>query len=149
MAQLHAMREDTPLATSVAQVLGWLEDDRRSVVVADHDLQVHGYASATFLDAGAGGGLGVPGWYLSGVVVNPASRRHGLGAQLTAARLDTIREKSGTAWYFVNAENRASIALHAKFGFLEHARGPRICGVEFSGGNGILFRLDLRPDQPA
>ena len=127
-------------------MLDWLEDDRRLVLVAEHEQQVHGYASASFLEGEAADGLVVPGWYLTGVVVDPASRRHGLGAQLTAARLDTIRNMAGTAWYFVNAENRASIDLHTKFGFTEHARGPRICGVEFSGGIGILFRLDLRPD---
>lgn len=129
VAQLHATRQGAPLAKSVSQVLGWLDDDRRLVLVADHDEQVHGYASATFLNAEAGDGLGVPGWYLSGVVINPASRRRGLGAQLTAARLDSIDEKADTAWYFVNAENRASIALHDKFGFVEHARGPRILSL--------------------
>ncbi|WP_162799122.1 GNAT family N-acetyltransferase [Nocardioides sp. 616] len=142
VASLHAVREGVPLEGAVATVSSWLADDRRLTLVAEHDQQVQGYASATFLDVHEGDGLGVTGWHLTGVVVNPAARRRGLGMQLTSARLDMIEERSETAWYFVNAENRASIALHTKYGFVEHARGPRICGVEFSGGTGILFRLD-------
>ena len=142
VGSLHAAREGTPFDTAVARVLSWLADERRRVLVAEYEQEVHGYASATFLNVKDGDGLGVSGWYLSGVVVAPAARRRGLGMQLTSARLDRIAEVSSSAWYFVNANNRASIALHSRFGFVEHARGPRICGVEFSGGTGILYRLD-------
>jgi hypothetical protein len=68
---------------------------------------------------------------------------HGLGTQLTSARLEALARVADTAWYFVNAKNQASIALHAKFGFIEHARSERIAGVDFNGGEGILFRCDL------
>lgn len=113
------------------------------MLVAEYNQEVHGYASTTFLDVNDWDGLGVSGWYLSGIVVAPSARRRGLGMRLTSARLHGIAEASGSAWYFVNADNQASIALHARFGFVEHARGPRICGVEFSGGTGILYRLNF------
>ena len=142
VAGLHAGREGVLLDTAVAKVRAWLADERRPVLVAEHHQEVHGYASAAFLDVKDGDGLGVSGWYLTGVVVDPAARRRGLGTQLTSARLDRIAEVSSVAWYFVNATNEASIALHRRFGFVEHARGPRICGVKFSGGSGILYRLD-------
>lgn len=142
VALLHAEREGVPFDTAVARVRSWIAGERRWVLVAEYNQEVHGYASATFLDVEDGDGLSGSGWYLSGVVVASVARRRGLGMQLTKARLDRIAEVSSTAWYFVNANNRASIALHRRFGFVEHARGPRICGVEFSGGAGILYRLD-------
>ena len=112
-------------------------------MVAEHEGQVHGYGSATFLESARQDDTDPSGWYLTGVVVTPASRRHGLGAQLTSARLEALARVADTAWYFVNAKNQASIALHAKFGFIEHARAQRIAGVDFDGGLGILFRCDL------
>jgi aminoglycoside 6'-N-acetyltransferase I len=142
VASLHAAREGVPFDAAVAIVLSWLPDERRQVLVAEYNQEVHGYASTTFVDVNDGDDLGVSGWYLSGIVVAPSARRRGLGMQLTSARLDRIAQASGSAWYFVNANNQASIALHARFGFVEHARGPRICGVEFSGGTGILYRID-------
>lgn len=143
VARIHAARAGMEKAQSEGLVREWLEDSRRLVMVAEHDGQVHGYGSATFLEEVAQEGTDSPGWYLTGVVVAPPSRRHGLGHQLTAARLEALARVADTAWYFVNARNRASIALHAKFGFIEHGRAQRIAGVDFTGGVGILFRLDL------
>jgi aminoglycoside 6'-N-acetyltransferase I len=77
------------------------------------------------------------------MVIDPVARRHGLGTLLTAARLAALAEIADTAWYFVNAVNHASIALHAKFGFVEHLRGRQLAGTKFEGGVGILFRLEL------
>lgn len=145
VAELHADREGTPTRTASARVRSWTTNPARIIVVAEHHARVQAFASAAWLDAPADSDdPGVPGWYLAGVVVAPAARRRGLGAQLTEARLALIGKRSSTAWYFANAGKRASIAMHAGFGFTEHARGPRICGVEFGGGTGILFRLDLR-----
>jgi len=83
------------------------------------------------------------GWYLTGVVVDPRCRRCGVGGLLTSRRLEWISERSGCAYYFANSRNRVSIALHERFGFTEVARGPEFCGVSFTGGEGILFELDL------
>jgi ribosomal protein S18 acetylase RimI-like enzyme len=143
VVRIHAARAGIEMVRAEAVVRGWLEDAGRLVMVAEHDGQVHGYGSATFLDAGAPDGTDPSGWYLTGVVVAPPSRRHGLGTQLTSVRLEALARVADTAWYFVNAKNQASIALHAKFGFIEHARSERIAGVDFNGGEGTLFRCDL------
>ena len=48
------------------------------------------------------------------------------------------------AWFVVNADNRASIDLHAPLGFREATRDFVQPGVTFSGrGQGILFRVAL------
>lgn len=83
------------------------------------------------------------GFYLGGVVIDPAWRRQGLAYALTAARLSWARERTDVVWYFANEHNRASIALHDRFGFEEHSRDFSVPGVTFTGGEGILFRLQL------
>ncbi len=87
--------------------------------------------------------LAPEGWYLGGVIVRPAWRRRGIGAALTAERLAWIAQRAGEAYYFVNARNRASIALHEPFGFVEVTRDFAFPGVTFEGGEGILFRAPL------
>jgi GNAT superfamily N-acetyltransferase len=106
---------------------------------------------ATVRDAVAGYGSvdrlareGIPeGWYLGGVVVSPPWRRRGIGARLTRERLDWVAARAERAYYFVNAQNRASIDLHAPFGFRPIVHGVVVPGVTFRGGVGILFAADL------
>jgi ribosomal protein S18 acetylase RimI-like enzyme len=83
------------------------------------------------------------GWYLGGVIVSPAHRRRGIGAELTWRRLAWIAGRAEEAFYFVNARNRASIDLHARFGFVERTRDFWYPGATFEGGVGILFRAAL------
>jgi ribosomal protein S18 acetylase RimI-like enzyme len=80
------------------------------------------------------------GWYLMGLVVTPAFRRRGIAAELTRRRLAWIAERAGEVFYFVNAQNRASIALHDGFQFEEVTRDFTYPGVTFKGGVGILYR---------
>jgi aminoglycoside 6'-N-acetyltransferase I len=143
VARIYGGRQGDDIASAVAVVRGWLDDPQRLVVVAEHELEVRGYASATLLDVTAPDGSDASGWYLSGVAIDPSSRRHRIGAQLTSARLERLSEVTDSVWYFTNARNLASIALHARYGFVEHGRGPRIGGVDFEGGTGILFRRAL------
>ncbi|GAA5197120.1 GNAT family N-acetyltransferase [Microbacterium jejuense] len=89
-----------------------------------------------------------PGHYLGGITVDPAWRRRGIGAALTDARLQWIAARAATASYVVNARNRASIDLHRRWGFAEVLRAPRLMGVEFEGGVGLLMRADLSVVQP-
>ncbi len=89
------------------------------------------------------------GWYLGGVVVTPSMRRCGIGARLTKARLDWIAARASEAYYFVNERNRASIDLHATFGFREHTRDIRVPGIQFAGGVGHLFRVAFGPCETA
>lgn len=91
-----------------------------------------------------------PGWYLGGVIVAPAHRRRGIARELTRRRLDWLRARGAAEAYFVaNAANRASIDLHAPFGFREVTRDFVQAGVTFTGpGERILFRLDLTSAAP-
>jgi ribosomal protein S18 acetylase RimI-like enzyme len=90
------------------------------------------------------------GHYLGGVTVDPRWRRRGVAAALTGARMAWIGERAAAAHYVVNARNRASIALHEPWGFAEVARGPRLSGITFDGGVGVLLRAATRPpaDRP-
>jgi ribosomal protein S18 acetylase RimI-like enzyme len=85
------------------------------------------------------------GWYLGGVVVSPKHRRHGVADALTRDRIEWLRARGATSVFFVvNAENRASIDLHARFGFREVTRDFVQPGVSFFGrGIGILYCADL------
>jgi len=83
------------------------------------------------------------GWYLGGVIVTESLRRRGVARQLTAARLLDLSQNAGEVFYFVNARNRPSIDLHSEFGFVEVTRDFEFPRVSFTGGEGILFRLDL------
>ena len=86
-----------------------------------------------------------PGWYLTGVVVRLQSRRLGIAAELTRRRLAWIADRAPEAHYFVNALNAASIALHAGFGFVEVERlaSGALPGIDFEGGEGVLYRAKL------
>ena len=77
------------------------------------------------------------------MIVAPALQRRGVGAELTRRRLQWIAERAGEAFYFVDAENRASRALHERFGFAELTRDFTYPGVTFPEGGGVLYRLDL------
>ena len=74
---------------------------------------------------------GPEGWYLAGVVVGERYRRRGIGRRLTAARLQWIAARADVAYYFANARNAASIALHREFGFEEISRRFRLPGATF------------------
>lgn len=86
-----------------------------------------------------------PGWYLGGVIVDPAYRRQGIGRALTRARLDWITVHDLRAHYVTNAANLASIEMHREFGFFELTRDFSLPGLTFVGGEGILFRAELGP----
>jgi len=83
------------------------------------------------------------GHYLAGITVDPAWRRRGVAAALTDARLQWIGARSDEAFYVVNVQNRASIDLHMRWGFTEVLRAPRLTGVDFEGGVGLLLRAPL------
>jgi aminoglycoside 6'-N-acetyltransferase I len=83
-----------------------------------------------------------PGYYLGGVVVDPAWRRHGVGTKLTVCRIEAAwAAGADVIYYFANARNEASIAMHRGFGFEELRRPFEFPGVTFAGGVGVLFGL--------
>jgi RimJ/RimL family protein N-acetyltransferase len=48
------------------------------------------------------------------------------------------------AYYVANSVNLASIALHARLGFVELSRDFWYPDVSFTGGEGVLFGITLR-----
>lgn len=116
-----------------------LEREDHQTFVALQDGRVIGYASTTWMNPVADGGVNAPeGWYLTGVVVDPHARRRGVGRRLTKARLEWLAGRTDRVWYFATALNRPSLDLHASLGFREVTRDFSIPGVSFSGGEGIL-----------
>lgn len=83
------------------------------------------------------------GHYLAGITVDPSWRRRGIATALTDARLQWIGGRADDAFYVVNLHNRASIDLHTRWGFTEVLRAPRLTGIEFEGGVGLLMRASL------
>ena len=58
-----------------------------------------------------------PGYYLAGIVVDPAHRLRGVGLALVEARLRWIANHSKIAYYYADDDNLPSIAIHEKVGF--------------------------------
>ncbi|MDO5535260.1 MAG: GNAT family N-acetyltransferase [Propionibacteriaceae bacterium] len=123
------------------------DEDHQKLVVAEHAGEVIGYGWLAYLTPVADGGHGAPdGWYLSGVVVDPAHRRRGIGRRLTQARIDWVLARDEAVFYVVSARNRASRTMHAELGFEEVTEEFTVPGVVFANADGILCRLDPRPD---
>ena len=120
-------------------------DSGRLVVVAEAGGAVVGWAK-THHHPGADG-VAPAGQYLGGVTVHPAWRRRGFAVALTAARMAWIGGRSDRAHLVVNARNRASIALHDRWGFREVGRAASFHGVTFAGGAGLLMTAPA-PGQP-
>jgi ribosomal protein S18 acetylase RimI-like enzyme len=124
-----------------------LESDERCLLVAAEDEIAVGYGRAWWFEPGRDqpDNVAPGGYYLLGLVVDPAHRRQGVGGALTAERLAWARERGGReVWYFTNAANTASQQLHERFGFEEVTRDFVFPGVSFTGGIGILYRAALR-----
>ena len=149
IGRISAEREGAKPESHIAAVRRSLEDeslhDSSLVLVAELDGQIVGFGKVHYLGSkGASDTDGLPeGWYLTGVVVRPDLRRRGIGSRLTSARMRWVAERSSRVYYFANARNRVSIALHDSCGFVEIARAARFGDVTFVGGEGILFKAEL------
>lgn len=119
--------------------------DDRHVTVAEAATGLVAYArTGRFVPAADALANTAPaGWYLTGLSVDPDWRRRGIARALTEERLDWVAARADVAWYFANAGNRVSLALHASLGFVEVTRDFSFPGVEFPGGAGVLCRVDL------
>ena len=125
---------------------------RRLLLVAEHESALVGFGRVLHFEPppDSPANIALAGWYLAGVVVTPAFRRRGVGAALTRLRLEWIAARAEEAFYFVNAQNRASIALHSAFDFKELTQDFVYPGVSFMGGRGALYRATLHsPAQPS
>lgn len=141
VAALGALRNGGSLDTWRARVARQVgRRKRQRLFVAETAGRVIGYAWVKHVR----GATGAPdGWYLLGIVVDPEWRRRGVGTALTRARLAFIAERAGEAFYAANAQNAASVDLHAPFGFVEQSRDFALPRVSFDGGQGVLFRAKL------
>lgn len=146
---ISAEREGGDAQTHSAAFKRAIEDDRIGhsllILVAELGSDITGFGKVQHIsrEPGADAGALPEGWYLTGIVVDPRFRRRGIGFRLTGERLRWIAERSRSAYYFANARNRVSVALHRRFGFVEVARGTGFADVSFVGGEGILFHADL------
>ena len=144
---IHTARHGTPLDKARA----WAERVvRRSIdepddwlfLFAEHNGERVGFARAgRFIPPDDAPEHCCPaGWYLVGVVVDETWRRRGVARLLTAERLAWIAARSDRSWFFCDADNEASLALHAEFGFEEVTRDFWFPGSNFDRAGGILLR---------
>ena len=120
-----------------------VESPDRLLVVAECADDVIGYGRVMRFvpEPEAPSDIAPAGYYLMGMVVHPDHRRRGVGAALIQARIDWSARRADALWYFANARNAASIALHEPFGFAEVTRSFFYPRVDFDRGDGVLFRL--------
>lgn len=144
VAGIHAEREGVGLENALHSVAPWADrDSKRLVLVAERRGSVVGYGKAEWLCPSEKDGRAPTGWYLTGLVVAPRARRHGVGARLTHERIEALARSTDEVWYFANIRNRATIALHERHGFELYTHDFSIPGVAFEGGHGALFRLRM------
>jgi ribosomal protein S18 acetylase RimI-like enzyme len=138
IAELIEQREG--YAIDRAHLRRLLRAENTIALVAIERDRVVGYGKATqFL----GDDYSPQGWYLSGLIVDPAYRRGGIARALTAQRLQQLAQHTSTVYYFANVNNHTSIALHEEFGFELIDNDFAFPGVTFNNGHGQLFKLDL------
>jgi ribosomal protein S18 acetylase RimI-like enzyme len=112
--------------------------DRRQMFVAKANGQVVAYGRVMELAVGEAGPQTPAGYYLSGVLVEPAWRRREIGRALTRARLEWVFARTAEVFYVTGVDNLASLQLHAALGFRELKR----FGSERSAaGVDVLSRL--------
>jgi len=154
IGRISADREGRDRHKVISAVRRSLEDKSMGegslILVAEVDGRVVGFGKARYLSSSSSSGAdALPGgWYLTGLVVDPRFRRRGIGTRLTSERLRWIAERSRRVYYFANARNRVSMALHDAHGFVEIARAPQFGEVTFVGGEGVLFAADLEGTGP-
>jgi ribosomal protein S18 acetylase RimI-like enzyme len=115
-----------------------ITDDSRQMFVGKANGQVIAYGRAAELAADEAGPGTPAGYYLSGVLVEPAWRGQGIATALTRARLRWVLARTDEVFYVTGADNIASLHLHAALGFQEMKR----FGSERSvAGVDVLSRL--------
>lgn len=146
IAATEASREGSDLGAARDKCIAQVPDPDKMLLVAVVDGAVVGFARAGRMaqPADAQAADMPEGWFLLGVMVADAWRRRGIGRALTLPRLRWIAERADGAYYFTNAANQTSIALHRALGFVEVDPDFHAPGVSSDGGPVILFRLDLK-----
>ncbi len=147
MAQMWRVRRPDSLVDLRQRAKRWFTDDRGEElqIVAEISGRTVGWARACFMDATDEGPANcVPAaWYLLGLNVAADCRRRGIGAALTAARLEWLAERTDAVHYFTDVENAASLALHAGFGFEVVACDVWFPGIDSHDAPMVLLRAIL------
>lgn len=148
LAQIAADREGTPQTTQHKLFEKHLLNQKTHqsmILVADVRDEVVSFGNCAYCKVpdGAPANHSPDGCYLTGVIVSPKFRRRKVGHQLTHARLQWIARRASKAYYFASAQNRVTIELHRQFGFVEVTRDFSFPKATFSGGEGILFEIEL------
>ena len=80
-------------------------------------------------------------WTVSGLVVDPRARRHGIGRALLSAVVDAVAaiDPGEPVVGVVNADDHALIGLHLAVGFTQTERVEEYAGVTFEGGRGVVM----------
>lgn len=142
---LAAHREGGQVSAWVARHERQFDADGNVLFVVEYAGRIVGYGWVAWLTPVAHGGRNAPdGWYLNGMVIDPALRRRGLGRQLTCERVDWVLGRDDVIHYVVAASNHASRDLHASLGFEEVSGDFRLPGVVFTHDDGLLCRLVRR-----
>jgi len=102
-----------------AQFAEDITGERRQMFVAKASGRVVGYGRVLELGAEEAGKGTPAGYYLSGVLVDPAWRDRGIATALTRARLRWAFARTDRVFYVTGADNAASLHLHAALGFQE------------------------------
>ena len=121
-------------------------DSDKHPVVALVDGAVVGYARTLPFepDPGSPADTAPGGYYLLGLVVAAAHRRHGLGSLLTDERVRWLRQRGSTAVYFFTAaDNLASQRMHEQLGFRQLTSSLSFPSLPPDHGE-ILYELSLQ-----
>jgi ribosomal protein S18 acetylase RimI-like enzyme len=119
--------------------------EQRQMFVAKVNSQVVAYGRVLELVADEAGPGTPAGYYLGGVLVEPAWRGRGIATALTRARLRWAFARTGTVFYVTGADNAASLHLHAALGFQETRR---FASERSAAGVDVLSQLMRSPADP-
>jgi ribosomal protein S18 acetylase RimI-like enzyme len=126
-----------------------ITDDSRQMFVAKANGQVVAYGRVAEMAADEAAPGTPDGWYLSGVLVEPAWRGRGIATALTRARLRWAFARTDEVFYVAGVDNITSLHLHAALGFREL---KRFGSDRSAAGVDVLSRLaraaaspDVRP----
>ena len=143
LAQAPRMIEALPVLllalAPIGQKAGEDVDDDRLAPVA---------LSGAFVLPGDPGAGRPERWTVSGLVVDPEARRHGIGRALLGAVLDAVAalDPGEPVVSVVDADNHASIGLHLAVGFTQTERVEEYAGVTFEGGQGVVMVHEPAPE---
>ncbi len=148
LALIAAEREGSTQTVQLKLFEKYLLDQETSqsvILVAEVPGAIVGFGKCAYCKPPEGepANAALDGWYLTGVIVAPRFRRRRIGHQLTQARLRWLARRTSKVYYVASAQNRVTIQLHRQLGFVEVTRDFSFPDVTFTGGVGILFKVDL------